>query len=253
MHYVCSDIHGHYDYFTEILNIIGFGANDIMYVVGDVIDKGPDSIRLLQFIMEQPNIRMMIGNHEHMMLGAELLNSEKQFSRWMYNSGANTKDQLDEMPEEERKSLLQKLYESPVIIPRVEVGGRNYYLVHACHALTPVHEEVRYCDLEEEDAEEIVWSREYQEPDKKVQGKRFRELYAAHPNTTMIIGHTPVFKCSYGVISKDWRPRISRSCSGHLINLDCGCARGLPLGCLRLEDGEEFYSSLPPDMRIVMR
>lgn len=253
MHYVCSDIHGQKGYFMQILEMINFGADDTMYVIGDVIDKGPDSISLLQFILEQPNIHMLIGNHEHMMIQGELFDDPGQFSQWIYNKGQKTKEQLDELGEDEKMALLKKLYQLPVVMPDITVGDKRYYLAHACHALKPVKTNVPYRDLTVREIEDIVWSREYKNPEPSRQGKEFGDLYSAYPNTTLIIGHTPVYKCSYGICTSAGYPRISRSCSGHLINLDCGCARGLPLGCLRLEDGKEFYATLPQGQHIVMR
>ena len=253
MHYVLSDIHGQYGYFMEILEMIDFSAGDTMYIIGDVIDKGQDSVKLLLYILDQPNMHMLIGNHEHMMLQAELFDDAGQFSQWIYNHGTKTKEQLDALGKDGKEALLKRLFQLPLVMPNIEVEGKRYYLAHACHAAEITHTDVLYRNASLPEIEDIVWSREYKNPDPSQQGKRFNELYAAYPDTTLIIGHTPVFKCSYGVMTRDGRPRISRSCSGHLINLDCGCARGLPLGCLRLEDGKEFYSSIPEGMKIVMR
>ena len=36
-----------------------------MIICGDVIDKGPDSVKLLQYVLSKPNIKMIIGNHEY--------------------------------------------------------------------------------------------------------------------------------------------------------------------------------------------
>ena len=35
-----------------------------MIVVGDVLDKGPESIKLLQYVLREPNIFLVLGNHE---------------------------------------------------------------------------------------------------------------------------------------------------------------------------------------------
>ena len=68
MHYVCSDIHGYYERFRKLLKKIDFSLDDEMYVIGDVIDRGPEPIELLLYILSQPNIHLLIGNHEHMMM-----------------------------------------------------------------------------------------------------------------------------------------------------------------------------------------
>ncbi len=47
-----SDIHGHYAYLTGLLDRIGFGADDILVLVGDLIEKGPESLKTLRYVME---------------------------------------------------------------------------------------------------------------------------------------------------------------------------------------------------------
>ena len=42
MIYVMSDIHGQASAFYKMLKKICFSDNDQMYVLGDVIDRGPD-------------------------------------------------------------------------------------------------------------------------------------------------------------------------------------------------------------------
>lgn len=67
-HYLMSDIHGEADRFHAMLKKIGFSKEDILIILGDVIDRGPDGIDLLLEIMDMPNVIMLLGNHEYMML-----------------------------------------------------------------------------------------------------------------------------------------------------------------------------------------
>ena len=68
MIYICSDIHGCFDEFMELLKLINFSDDDEMYIIGDVIDRGPKPIECIQYIMKKDNIHMLLGNHEEMML-----------------------------------------------------------------------------------------------------------------------------------------------------------------------------------------
>lgn len=70
MNYVVSDIHGHSKRFESILKQINLKETDTLYILGDVIDRNPDGIRLLRRIMKMSNVKMVLGNHEHMMLTA---------------------------------------------------------------------------------------------------------------------------------------------------------------------------------------
>ena len=67
MIYVLSDIHGDMDAFDSILSQIQLGEDDHLYIIGDVIDRGPHSIELLQRIRKMRNTTMLLGNHEYMM------------------------------------------------------------------------------------------------------------------------------------------------------------------------------------------
>ena len=54
MVFVTSDIHGEYDKFIEILKQIQLKDTDTLYVLGDVVDRGPHPIKVLLKLMEMP-------------------------------------------------------------------------------------------------------------------------------------------------------------------------------------------------------
>ena len=66
--YVMSDLHGNYDGFMSILKQINFSEKDELYIDGDVVDRGHDGIKILQYMMMQPNIYPIIGNHEYALM-----------------------------------------------------------------------------------------------------------------------------------------------------------------------------------------
>jgi serine/threonine protein phosphatase 1 len=69
-----TDIHGHYDAMLQLLDFAKLEpSSDLLVVGGDMIDRGPDSGKVLKGIkllqqMYPHNIKVLIGNHEHMML-----------------------------------------------------------------------------------------------------------------------------------------------------------------------------------------
>ena len=65
--YVISDLHGYYDLFIKLLEKISFSEFDLLYIIGDVCDRGPDSLKILFYIQEHDNIILIKGNHEYMM------------------------------------------------------------------------------------------------------------------------------------------------------------------------------------------
>ena len=65
MDYCISDIHGYYDLFRRLLDKIRFSNKDKLYVLGDIIDKGPDSIRLAKLLFSMSNVYCIAGNYEY--------------------------------------------------------------------------------------------------------------------------------------------------------------------------------------------
>ena len=66
MTYVMADLHGCYDKFMEMLEKIEFTDQDLLFVLGDVIDRGEDGIELLNEMMLRVNVIPLLGNHEYM-------------------------------------------------------------------------------------------------------------------------------------------------------------------------------------------
>ena len=75
MIYVTSDLHGYpKDKFLRFLFDSGFSDNDELYVLGDVIDRNGDGgVEMMRWIMGQPNVHFLLGNHEDMMLECYLI------------------------------------------------------------------------------------------------------------------------------------------------------------------------------------
>ena len=55
MTYVLSDIHGNLRRFESIMEQINLQSDDTLYVLGDVVDRYPDGIKILRRIMKMPN------------------------------------------------------------------------------------------------------------------------------------------------------------------------------------------------------
>lgn len=50
-----------------MLNKIQFTDEDELYILGDIMDRGPNSIDIYYFVKAMPNVHMIKGNHEIMM------------------------------------------------------------------------------------------------------------------------------------------------------------------------------------------
>ena len=64
MIYAMSDLHGCYDKYKKMLEKINLSENDTLYILGDIVDRGKDGIKILLDMMRQKNIVPLIGNHD---------------------------------------------------------------------------------------------------------------------------------------------------------------------------------------------
>ena len=46
MNYIVSDIHGEYGLFCRLMDKVGFSGGDRLFVLGDILGKGADELRL---------------------------------------------------------------------------------------------------------------------------------------------------------------------------------------------------------------
>ena len=100
MKYVISDVHGYLDRMFDVLRIAEFDWDkDELYVLGDMIDRGPQTAEALHWSVEEApdNVHFLLGNHEDMACRAltaveDILSIESYIYEdpWSWNGGYNT-------------------------------------------------------------------------------------------------------------------------------------------------------------------
>lgn len=86
---VVGDLHGHLDLLEKELLRISFDpACDRLLSVGDLIDRGPDSLGTLA-LLEEPWFHCVLGNHELMLLNYLGYYSSRKHSRKSYAHGSS--------------------------------------------------------------------------------------------------------------------------------------------------------------------
>lgn len=238
MIYVMSDIHGNTRRFNSIMKQIDLQPEDTLYILGDVIDRYPDGIKILRQLMVMENVKMLLGNHEYMMLNALKTEPEKKYSKawydweysqrlWYSNGGRVTHNYWKHIRKTVRAETISYLESLPLCFD-IEVNGKSFKLVHAAPE-EMFTKQSRY----DNSREFAVWQRL----------KRFENLPGDY---TLIFGHTPTEE--YQIT----RPmRIYHT--DRAIGIDCGAGTAEHpdwfayfcygrLSCLRLDDMKEFYS-----------
>ncbi len=223
MIYAMSDLHGCFDKYIRMLDRINFSENDTLYILGDVVDRGPDGIKILLDMFSRTNVVPIRGNHDH--LAWKLLkptvtkeHSEDEIAdiarMWFDDGGIPTYTAFTSL-EKDKKKLLLSYISTFFYFQEIEVEGRKFFLSHT------VPEKEKMMDPESFSLlEYIVGEAEYD----KVY---FEDKY-------IVTGHTPT-----ALIDESYTGKIYKK-NNH-IAIDCGAVFGSPLGCICLDTMEEFY------------
>lgn len=86
-----GDIHGCAAAFDQLLALIQPKPDDTLVVLGDCVDRGPDSFRVIQRLLElreSCHLVTILGNHEEMMLN--YVDGRPQPDNWLLCGGAST-------------------------------------------------------------------------------------------------------------------------------------------------------------------
>lgn len=112
--YAISDVHGMGHLLDQMLEKIAFSEADRLYVLGDLIDRGPDPAGVLDLAMERKNIIALKGNHEDAFVDWYDTVPDKIHNRYYYNTydflmdSRRTRERLPEYVEFMRKMPLYK-------------------------------------------------------------------------------------------------------------------------------------------------
>ena len=62
---VIGDIHGCYAEMLQLLAKVRIVDADCLISLGDIVDRGADSVKVYDFLKNRPNTIVLTGNHEH--------------------------------------------------------------------------------------------------------------------------------------------------------------------------------------------
>ena len=228
MIYAVSDLHGSFDKFKRLLKEIRFSDNDVMYVVGDILDYGDEPMELLCDLSMRYNIIPIVGDHDYRALRLlceldKMLRGESapdpevlsEMTEWIRDGGQKTMEGFKALDEDMKEGVIEYL-EDMSLYEEVEVKGKKYLLVHAgiadFDADTPLDDYMpedfigRCADVD-------------------------RQLI---DGVTLVVGHRPTYEIEGAEKGKIYHGEGA-------IAIDCGAAFGESLGCICLDNGKEYY------------
>lgn len=86
-----GDVHGHYQGLKLLWKLLSPTAADHVYFVGDLIDRGPQSAQVVDFV-RQYGTGCVMGNHEQLLINAFNDGSVRSscLKGWLYSGGQST-------------------------------------------------------------------------------------------------------------------------------------------------------------------
>lgn len=223
MDYCISDIHGEYNLLCRLLEKIKFSQDDRLFVLGDMIDKGKESVRVLKFLYSMPNAFCIQGNHEY------------DFIKYYHSLMRNTQDY---------DGVLEKLkdyfpYDGELldwdIVDWLE--GLPYYIETpdflGVHAGIPLINDIPV-DLTQPMPEEFVYDRVFKEP-----------YILPEYNKCIVFGHTPTRYIKDSDTCIFYPKNLIVSASNNIkdyikIHIDTGVYLSGVLSVIRIDDCREF-------------
>lgn len=231
MIYVIGDIHGNKNKYDEMLAKLSPADTDAVFVLGDVIDVGDDSVEILQDMMYRANIYPVLGEHEYMakkilplIMKAKTTDEAKTmlsdenaelFDKWLSMKSEKTVSDFLSLSDEDKESIIDYLSEFQAY-EEIEAGGKTFVLSHA--GISNFEEEK---DLEEYSEEDFVFAQ-----------TDYSKVY--FKNKYLITGHTPTVAINQKLMGKVY------SKNGH-IAIDCGAAYGGRLAAICLDALKLYY------------
>lgn len=227
MIYCVSDIHGEYDLFRRMLELIKFSDSDTLISCGDIIDKGHDSVRLLQFIANLSNAKCINGNHEY------------TFLKYYWGLMRESPNDFD--------YILKKLQEYfPHDGHLLDWGtvdwieSRPYYIEEkdfiCVHAGVPLDSNNRVLPLHKATREQLVYDRNFKEPKLEVKDSKC-VLFGHTPTSYLLNGESKII-----AYRRNEAERNSYKITDfYKIHLDTGTWLDGVLGCFCIDNCSVFY------------
>lgn len=159
MTYVAANLYGRMDKYEKLIKKIGLKESDSLYILGNIVDYGEDSIELVNELSAQYNVYCVLGEHDYK---AYLLLSEfdrilreggapsTSFSRdmiaWAQDGGQATLEAFKSADADSKEGFLDYLSDLPVFEEVTLKSGKEFVLT--CRGIADLDKNADLYDME---------------------------------------------------------------------------------------------------------
>ena len=124
--FIAGDLHGEFEILEVVLSKLGFNYDiDRLFCVGDLIDRGPQSHRIVEFL-NYDWFYSIAGNHEWMLYNCHA-DKKLSTSLWFPNGG----DWWKHVSRTDKHDIVETVEENLSALITIETKDKCYGLVHA--------------------------------------------------------------------------------------------------------------------------
>ena len=213
--YVIGDVHGHYNELVELINKLPNKFDSKICFVGDLIDRGPDSKKVVDLVKTY-NYDCVLGNHELMCIDANgnpynMSGGYGQSTLNIFggNGGVATLESYGDI------GLLQKdIDEFFIGLPIYKLydvknkDGKSLIVTHSC-CLNYINDIEDFDNIDSLDIEDIIWNRDVQNGYNYIkESKEYFNVFG-HTITSEVIINNKFASIETGVAAKERGGRLT--------------------------------------------
>lgn len=229
MTFVASNLYGRMDKFEKLIKKINLKDSDILYILGNIVDFGENSIELVNELSAQYNVYTVLGEHDYkayLLLsefdriiregGAPSVNFSKEMIEWCQNGGQTTLEAFKDANADDKEGFLDYLSDLPVFEEVTLKNGKEFVLT--CRGIDNFDKNTDLYDYELDD-----FMNGYLDIEKTY-----------FDNKTMLVGYVDYEHTPAGRAGKV-------NAKNNNIALACDMSENDDVVCICLETNEEYY------------
>lgn len=145
MKYAVSNLYGDWDRYMAVLKAIDLKKDDMLFVLGDIVDGGTRGVEILKDMMLRGNVFPILGDHDY--IAYEVLSGiweetreditaplskelAQRCAQWEKHGGDGTLEGFARLSEDDKEALIEYLEEF-TMYEEVEAEGMDFVLCHS--------------------------------------------------------------------------------------------------------------------------